>query len=66
MSRKSEILGVVVLARNGDREEFYQDPKTYAGLETQTTPLGEVRHTTFLPSLSPSVRRPNQNLFSSQ
>jgi lysosomal acid phosphatase len=51
MSHKSEILGVVVLARNGDRVEFYQDPKTYAGLETQTTALGEVRRTTFLPSL---------------
>jgi hypothetical protein len=37
-----EILGVIVLARNGDRLEYYQDPKTYAGSFTATTPLGEV------------------------
>lgn len=37
-----EVLGVIVLARNGDRLEYYQDPKTYAGSFTETTPLGEV------------------------
>jgi hypothetical protein len=38
----SKVIGVIVLARNGDRAEYYQDPKTYAGSFTETTPLGEV------------------------
>ena len=36
------IKGVVVLARNGDRSECYQDPKTYKYGPTESTPLGEV------------------------
>lgn len=37
-----EVLGVVVLARNGDRTEAYQDPVTYQPGPTLSTPLGEV------------------------
>lgn len=37
-----EVLGVVVLARNGDRTEAYQDPITYQPGPTLSTPLGEV------------------------
>ncbi|KII95447.1 hypothetical protein PLICRDRAFT_97310 [Plicaturopsis crispa FD-325 SS-3] len=37
----SNILGVIVVARNGDRLEYHQDPKTYAGGFTETTALGE-------------------------
>lgn len=39
----SQVLGVIVIARNGDRVEYYQDPKTYQGGVTETTALGEVR-----------------------
>ncbi|KAJ7590398.1 histidine phosphatase superfamily [Mycena floridula] len=39
----SEVLGVIVIARNGDRQSYYQDPKTYAGALTETTALGEVQ-----------------------
>ncbi|KAF7966828.1 hypothetical protein HWV62_36931 [Athelia sp. TMB] len=39
----SQVHGVIVIARNGDRSEFYQDPKTYAPEFTETTPLGEVQ-----------------------
>ena len=42
-TRKMSIKGVVVLARNGDRMECYQDPKTYNYGPTESTPLGEVR-----------------------
>jgi len=35
------IIGIVVLARHGDREGFYQDPDTYTASSTQITPLGE-------------------------
>ncbi|CCM06037.1 uncharacterized protein FIBRA_08283 [Fibroporia radiculosa] len=38
-----EVLGVVVLARNGDRTEAYQDPITYEPGPTLSTPLGEVQ-----------------------
>lgn len=38
----SKVLGVIILARNGDRYNYYQDPYTYAGSETETTALGEV------------------------
>lgn len=38
----SQVLGVVVIARNGDRMGYYQDPKNYAGSFTETTALGEV------------------------
>ncbi|KAF7349840.1 hypothetical protein MVEN_01284500 [Mycena venus] len=36
----SSVLGVIVLARNGDRKAFYQDPKSYAPGRTDSTPLG--------------------------
>lgn len=40
---QSQVHGVVVVARNGDRLEYYQNPNSYAGAFTETTPLGEVR-----------------------
>ena len=43
MSTVKTIKGVVVLARNGDRLECYQDPKTYKYGPTESTPFGEVR-----------------------
>ncbi|RXW22878.1 hypothetical protein EST38_g2990 [Candolleomyces aberdarensis] len=36
----SKLLGVVLLARHGDREGFYQDPNTYTPANTAITPLG--------------------------
>ena len=42
-SDQSTVLGVVVLARHGDRQGFYQDPETYTASQTAITPLGEVR-----------------------
>lgn len=42
----SKILGVLILARNGDRSEFLQDPYTYAPSFTESTPLGAVRMAT--------------------
>lgn len=46
----SKILGVLILARNGDRSEFLQDPYSYAPSFTESTPLGAVRcsHSLFL------------------
>jgi lysosomal acid phosphatase len=38
----SQVIGVIVLARNGDRLEYYQDPVNYGATFTETTPLGEV------------------------
>jgi hypothetical protein len=46
-----DLLGVVVLARHGDRDGFYQHPETYDASETELTPLGEVRTRNF-PSYS--------------
>jgi lysosomal acid phosphatase len=40
-THKMSIKGVVVLARNGDRLECYQDPKTYQYGPTESTPFGE-------------------------
>ncbi|KAJ7122360.1 histidine phosphatase superfamily [Mycena epipterygia] len=40
ISEMSEVLGVIVIARNGDRGTFYQDPKTYAPSLTDSTALG--------------------------
>ncbi|KAG6852916.1 hypothetical protein C0991_008175, partial [Blastosporella zonata] len=37
----SKVLGVIVIARNGDRYNYYQDPYSYAGSSTETTALGE-------------------------
>ncbi|EKM81291.1 hypothetical protein AGABI1DRAFT_112956 [Agaricus bisporus var. burnettii JB137-S8] len=42
MVQLSKVLGVIILARNGDRYNYYQDPYTYAGSNTETTALGEV------------------------
>ncbi|KAJ6620736.1 histidine phosphatase superfamily [Mycena sp. CBHHK59/15] len=36
----SKVLGVVILARHGDRAGFYQSPTTYAATFTTITPLG--------------------------
>ncbi|KAF7291246.1 hypothetical protein MIND_01268300 [Mycena indigotica] len=40
LSEMSNVLGVIVIARNGDRREYYQDPKTYAPALTDSTALG--------------------------
>jgi len=40
LTAASKVLGVIIIARNGDRSSFYQDPKTYAGSDTETTALG--------------------------
>ncbi|KAG1729353.1 histidine phosphatase superfamily [Suillus paluster] len=37
-----EVHGVLIIARNGDRTEFYQDPYTYEPSYTESTPLGAV------------------------
>jgi lysosomal acid phosphatase len=39
----SKVLGVLILARSGDRSEFLQDPYSYAPSFTESTPLGAVR-----------------------
>ncbi|KAG8214787.1 histidine phosphatase superfamily [Butyriboletus roseoflavus] len=39
-SNDSQILGVVLIVRHGDRQGFYQSPKTYTASKTQITPLG--------------------------
>ncbi|KAG2082727.1 uncharacterized protein F5147DRAFT_208596 [Suillus discolor] len=36
----TDVLGVLVIARNGDRTEYYQDPKTYESSYTESTALG--------------------------
>lgn len=41
-SSTDTILGIVLMARHGDREGFYQDPTTYTATQTSITPLGEV------------------------
>lgn len=38
----TEVKGVVIVARNGDRFDMYQDPKDYSSALAQTTALGEV------------------------
>ena len=38
-----DVHGVLIIARNGDRTEFYQDPYTYEPSCTESTPLGAVR-----------------------
>lgn len=56
-----QVLGVLVLARNGDRTGFYQDPYTYEPSFTESTPLGAVESfqlgsylkSTYLDSSSP-------------
>ncbi|TFK68454.1 phosphoglycerate mutase-like protein [Pluteus cervinus] len=58
----SKVLGAIVIVRNGDRLNYYQDPYNYGGSETETTALGEVEsfqlgallRSTYLDSSSPS------------
>ena len=38
----SKLVGVVLIARHGDRQGFYQDPESYTASATSITPLGEV------------------------
>ncbi|PFH50443.1 hypothetical protein AMATHDRAFT_60983 [Amanita thiersii Skay4041] len=60
--RLSKVLGVIIIARNGDRSGYYQDPNTYAASNTETTALGEVQshqlgsllRSTYLDRTSPS------------
>ncbi|PCH40370.1 phosphoglycerate mutase-like protein [Wolfiporia cocos MD-104 SS10] len=40
---ESVVIGAVIIARHGDRQEFYQDPDTYAVTSTEITPLGEAQ-----------------------
>jgi hypothetical protein len=40
----TDVLGVLVIARNGDRSEYYQDPKTYESSYTESTALGAVSY----------------------
>ncbi|KAH7886477.1 histidine phosphatase superfamily [Phlebopus sp. FC_14] len=57
----SKVLGVLILARNGDRSEYFQDPYTYAPSFTESTPLGAAEsfqlgsyiRSTYLDSSSP-------------
>jgi len=35
----SKVLGVIVIARNGDRYNLYQDPYNYAASNAETTAL---------------------------
>ncbi|KAF8589265.1 phosphoglycerate mutase-like protein [Ramaria rubella] len=63
MVKSAGLLGVVLLARHGDRLEFFQDPLTYNPSETLLTPLGTVEESflgnflqnTYLHPSSPSV-----------
>ena len=41
----TDVLGVLVIARNGERYEYYQDPITYEPAFTESTPLGAVSMT---------------------
>jgi hypothetical protein len=40
MSTDSQVLGVIVMSRHGDRLGFYQDPTSYTASNTEITPLG--------------------------
>ncbi|TFK66483.1 phosphoglycerate mutase-like protein [Pluteus cervinus] len=42
-TNSSDVLGIVLLARHGDRNELFQDPNTYDVSFTTITPLGEVQ-----------------------
>ncbi|KAK7056626.1 hypothetical protein VNI00_002343 [Paramarasmius palmivorus] len=44
MSDDSKVLGVLMFARHGDRQGFYQNPQDYTPTNTQITPLGNVQH----------------------
>ncbi|KAI0753568.1 phosphoglycerate mutase-like protein [Daedaleopsis nitida] len=43
MAAHHDVLGAVILARNGDRTECFQHPITQKASATQSTPLGEVQ-----------------------
>ncbi|KZT67111.1 phosphoglycerate mutase-like protein [Daedalea quercina L-15889] len=38
-----DVIGVVIIARHGDRRGYYQSPDTYTASDTIITPLGEVK-----------------------
>ncbi|KAK7689818.1 hypothetical protein QCA50_006457 [Cerrena zonata] len=38
-----KVLGIVVIARHGDRQGFYQDPESYTASATSITALGETQ-----------------------
>ncbi|KAH7925893.1 phosphoglycerate mutase-like protein [Leucogyrophana mollusca] len=42
-STDSQLLGVVLIVRHGDRQGFYQDPTTYTPTATAITPLGNAQ-----------------------
>ncbi len=44
----TRVLGIVVLARGGDRQTLYLDPDTYFSSLTTITPLGEVSKSLYL------------------
>ncbi|KAG1837416.1 histidine phosphatase superfamily [Suillus subalutaceus] len=58
----TNVLGVLIIARNGDRTEYYQDPVTYESSYTESTALGVVQshqlgsflRSTYMSSSSPS------------
>lgn len=62
MSTKVE--GVIVITRNGDRIVYQQDPETYKGGPSDTTPLGEASVLIF-PLTYIADRRPRFNLMPS-
>lgn len=39
----STVIGVVIVTRHGDRQGFYQDPKSYTASDTTITPLGSLQ-----------------------
>ncbi|KAJ7311770.1 histidine phosphatase superfamily [Mycena albidolilacea] len=39
----SSVIGAIIIARNGDRTVFHQDPQTYEPSATESTPLGVVK-----------------------
>jgi hypothetical protein len=61
------LIGVVLLARHGDRTTYYQDPVTYNSTQSYITPLGEVRalyHDTGPRSQVSSNKNSNSGAFS--
>lgn len=57
MSTKVE--GVIVITRNGDRIVYQQDPETYKGGPSDTTPLGEVQSHALGSLLRETYLKPN-------
>ena len=61
MSTDSQVLGVIIMTRHGDRLGFYQNPDTYTASDTEITPLGnqqsfqlgEYLRSRYMDSLSP-------------